>query len=78
MTMTAFILVKLSPEGGMEVLNEIRENELVEEAFLIYGAFDLIVKVEVKNPEDLDSFIFNILRKVRGVLDTATCICASC
>ncbi len=79
MTMTAFILAKLSPEeSGMDLLNEIREDEFVEEAFLIYGAFDLIVKVEVKNPEDLDSFIFNRLRKVRGVLDTATCICASC
>ena len=75
MTMTAFVLAKISPEGGMEILNEIRENELVEEAYLIYGAFDLLVKVLVKNPEDVDDFIFN---KVRGVLDTATCICASC
>ncbi len=78
MTMTAFVLAKISPEGGMEILNEIRENELVEEAYLIYGAFDLLVKVLVKNPEDVDDFIFNKLRKVRGVLDTATCICASC
>lgn len=76
--MTAFILAKLSPDSGMDLLNEIRQDDFVQEAFLIYGAFDLIVKVEVKNPEDLDSFIFNILRKVRGVLDTATCICASC
>jgi len=76
--MTAFVLAKISPEGGMEILNEIRENELVEEAYLIYGAFDLLVKVLVKNPEDVDDFIFNKLRKVRGVLDTATCICASC
>jgi DNA-binding Lrp family transcriptional regulator len=78
MTMTAFILAKLSPDSGMDLLNEIRQDDFVQEAFLIYGAFDLIVKVEVKNPEDLDSFIFNRLRKVQGVLDTATCICASC
>ena len=76
--MTAFILAKLSPDSGMDLLNEIRQDDFVQEAFLIYGAFDLIVKVEVKNPEDLDTFIFNRLRKVRGVLDTATCICASC
>ncbi|MFX1519614.1 MAG: Lrp/AsnC ligand binding domain-containing protein [Promethearchaeota archaeon] len=78
MTMTAFVLAKISPDVGMDILDEIRENELVEEAYLIYGAFDLIVKVLVKNPEDLDDFIFNKLRKVSGVLDTATCICASC
>ena len=76
--MTAFVLAKISPEGGMDLINEIRKNEFVEEAYLIYGAFDLIVKVLVKNPEDLDDFIFNTLRKFRGVLDTATCICASC
>ncbi|MFX1466590.1 MAG: Lrp/AsnC ligand binding domain-containing protein [Promethearchaeota archaeon] len=78
MTMTAFVLAKISPDVGMDILDEIRENELVEEAYLIYGAFDLIVKVLVKNPEDLDDFIFNNLRKIGGVLDTATCICASC
>jgi DNA-binding Lrp family transcriptional regulator len=79
MTMTAFILAKLSPDSsGMDLLNEIREDDFVEEAYLIYGAFDMIVKIEVKNPEDLDDFIFNRLRAVRGVLDTATCICASC
>jgi DNA-binding Lrp family transcriptional regulator len=79
MTMTAFILAKLSPDSsGMDLLNEIRDDDFVEEAYLIYGAFDMIVKIEVKNPEDLDDFIFNRLRAVRGVLDTATCICASC
>ena len=76
--MTAFILAKLSPDSGMELLNEIRQDDFVQEAYLIYGAFDMIIKVEVKNPEDLDEFIFNKLRTIRGVLDTATCICASC
>lgn len=76
--MTAFILAKLSPDSGMELLNEIRQDDFVQEAYLIYGAFDMIIKVEVKNPEDLDDFIFNRLRAIKGVLDTATCICASC
>jgi DNA-binding Lrp family transcriptional regulator len=56
----------------------IRALDAVEEAYLIYGAYDLLIKCVFKTPEGLSSFVVNELRKVDGIKDTVTNVCASC
>jgi DNA-binding Lrp family transcriptional regulator len=50
----------------------------VEEAYIIYGAYDLLIKASFKTPETLSLFVVDTLRKVDGVRDTVTNVCAAC
>ena len=72
----AFILLKLDAGKENEVISQL-ENEMITEASLIYGAYDMILRVRASLPEKLDDFIFGELRKINGVKETATCIIAS-
>ena len=78
MTIKAFIMAKVESVKAREVLENVRALDEVEEAFLIYGAFDLLIKGIFKTPEGLSSFVVDSLRKVDGVKDTVTNVCASC
>jgi DNA-binding Lrp family transcriptional regulator len=71
----AYILVKL--EAGKEKIAVSKlTSKMITEVNLIYGAYDLIVKVVSPLPEKLDEFIFSELRRIDGVKETATCIVA--
>ncbi len=74
---TAFIMAKLESAKARDVLKGVRELEEVEEAHLIYGAYDLLIKGVFKTPESLSSFVVDTLRKVDGVKDTVTNVCAA-
>jgi len=72
----AYILVKVEAGKEKEVCSQLKD-KMISEASLIYGAYDLILKVRAPLPEKLDEFIFGELRKINGVKETATCIVAS-
>ena len=74
----AFIMAKVESTKSRGILKQVSELENVEEAYLIYGAYDLLIKCVFKTPEDLSSFVVNDLRKVDGVKDTITNVCATC
>jgi DNA-binding Lrp family transcriptional regulator len=74
----AFIMAKVESTKSRSILEEIRKLDEVEEAYLIYGAYDLLIKCIFKTPESLSSFVVNELRKVDGIKDTITNVCASC
>jgi DNA-binding Lrp family transcriptional regulator len=75
---TAFIMAKIESTKSRSILDMIRKLDEVEEAHLIYGAYDLLIKCVFKTPEALSSFVVNELRKVDGIKDTVTNVCASC
>jgi DNA-binding Lrp family transcriptional regulator len=74
--MEAFILVKLEAGKEKEVTSRLT-NKMITEASLIYGAYDMILKVQAPLPEKLDEYIFGELRMIDGVKETATCIVAT-
>lgn len=74
----AFIMAKVESTKSREILDKVRELDEVEEAYLIYGAYDMLIKCVFKTPEGLSSFVVNDLRRVDGVRDTITNVCASC
>ncbi len=74
---TAFIMAKLESAKARDVLKGVRKLEEIEEAHLIYGAYDLLIKGVFKTPESLSSFVVDTLRKVDGVKDTVTNVCAA-
>ncbi len=76
MVTSAYILIKTASGFEKKILASLKEFSSVEHADLVYGLYDIIVKVKMNNSEELDSFIFDVLRPMQGVVETMTCICA--
>ena len=76
MTVTAFILLTVEMASQREILNIIRALDEVTEAHLIFGAFDIIVKAEFANNEELSLFVVDKIKSIQGVGDTQTNIAA--
>ncbi len=74
----AFIMGKIDSAKARDVLERVQQMDEVEEAYLIYGAYDILIKGSFKTPEALSSFVVDNLRKLEGVRDTVTNVCASC
>jgi len=71
-----FVLVNTQVGKEDEVLKALRGLEYVEEAYIIYGEYDVIAKLEVPALELLDKVVTNI-RSMPGVTRTSTLIAAS-
>ena len=74
----AYILARVIAGAAPRILEVTRKNDIVKEANLIYGPFDLLLKLETETPEELDQFIYGNLRKQEGIVETVTCLCATC
>lgn len=62
---------KTSP---LEAVEMIRKKEGVEEVHSVTGSYDLIVKIRVKNMEELNNLMIHKIREVPGVLSTETIV----
>jgi len=69
-------MMKMQVGMDEQVISEIKKLEQVEEANATYGSFDLVIKVKFKTIEDLDRFIFEKLRRIKGVNETSSMIVA--
>jgi DNA-binding Lrp family transcriptional regulator len=69
---TAFVLCGVSPGTERVALKKLQK--IAEEAHIIYGEYDLIAKITVERPEDLEDFILDKLRRVEEVQKTHTWI----
>ena len=70
----AYILVKVEAGKDEETFSEIAKLSNVSKANSTYGIYDLIIAVEFSKIEELDEFVFNKVRKISGVKETATII----
>jgi len=70
----AYILVKVEAGKDEETFSEIAKLSNVSKANSTYGIYDLIIAVEFSKIEELDEFVFNKVRKIPGVKETATMI----
>ena len=73
---SAYIMMKMQVGMDDQVIAEIKSLKQIEEANATYGAYDLVIKVNFKTIEDLDRFIFEKMRKVKGVTETSSMIVA--
>ena len=60
-----------------EVAKEIARLPEVQEVHIITGNWDLLLKVRVRDVEELGKFIVDRLRLVKGVEKTLTCVVLS-
>lgn len=73
---TAYILI--ISESGMEqkVAEELALLDSVSGTDILYGEYDVIAKVEVKNVSILTDFILDKIRPIKGITRTSTLIVA--
>lgn len=57
-----------------ELLRKIKQNEFVEEAAMVTGGTDIIIKVRVKDIDELDDFVTKRLRNIGGIEKTQTMV----
>ncbi|MGA1848716.1 MAG: Lrp/AsnC family transcriptional regulator [Thermoplasmatota archaeon] len=67
-----FILISTSPSREQEVLQALTRMPQVKEAELLFGEYDIILKVEAGSMDELARIVLKKIRKVPGVLDTET------
>jgi len=73
MTM-AFVLINAEIGAEEEVVKELMKVEGVEEAYIVYGVYDVIAKVKAENLEKLKETITWKIRRLDKVRSTLTMI----
>ena len=75
----AYILISVESGKDLDVFNRIRDLQHdypLGEIAMLYGDYDLIVKVRINKTDDLENFVFKGLRPIPGIAETKTLIAA--
>jgi DNA-binding Lrp family transcriptional regulator len=69
---SAYVLFNISPGLEDEVLREAKKTGAIEEAYVSYGVYDLIVKATAPTSDELKELVTYRLRKINNVTSTLT------
>ena len=69
---SAYILVNARTGAEDEAYKIITSIETIKEGFKVFGAYDIIVKVEEKDSSSLQEFITHKIRQIENVISTLT------
>ena len=69
-----FILISAMPGKEHEVHSELLKVKEIAELHPLFGEYDLMARVEVKDFGELEDIILNKIRTVKGVVDTKTLV----
>jgi len=70
----AFVLINSEAGTEKQVLNELKNIEEVKEAYVVYGTYDVIAKVEADTMDKLKDIITWKTRRLDNVISTLTMI----
>jgi DNA-binding Lrp family transcriptional regulator len=70
----AFVLINSEIGSENEVLQKLHELKNVKEAYIVYGVYDIIVKVEAESMDKLKEMITWNIRRLDKVRSTLTMI----
>ena len=70
----AFVLINAEIGSESDVLDELKKIEGVEEAYSVYGVYDIIAKVKADSMEKLKDIVTWRIRKLNKVRSTLTMI----
>jgi DNA-binding Lrp family transcriptional regulator len=73
---SAYIMMKMQVGMDDNVIQEIKKLEQIQLADATYGSYDLVIKVKFRTVEDLERFIFEKIRRIKGVTETSSMIVA--
>ena len=69
---TAYVLISCDVGFDVEIIDEIKQLEDVKEVHGVFGAYDILVKLESANVENLKDIITWKIRKLNRVRSTLT------
>ena len=72
----AYIMVRVDAGKERDVVKRIQKMPEVKDSNIIYGEWDVVMKVQVKNIEEITAFVVDKLRKIKAVKLTSTMIVA--
>ena len=68
----AYVLINVGSGSEDKVLNEIKKTQGVNEVYVSYGVYDLVVKVGAESAEEMKEIVTHSLRNINGVVSTLT------
>ncbi len=68
----AFVLINAELGAENELVNQLKSIENVKYVYVLYGAYDLVVKIEAPDSAILKKTISNNLRQLKNVRSTLT------
>jgi Transcriptional regulators len=60
---SAIVLINTDAGAEDEVFEKLKELSQVTEAYVVYGVYDIVIRVETENMEKLRDFVTNSIRK---------------
>ena len=70
----AFVLINAEIGSEREVLNELKKVEGIEEAYSVYGVYDIVAKVRADSMDKLKDIVTWRIRRLNKVRSTLTMI----
>ncbi len=71
---TAFVMINAEIGEEEEVLKYLNEQLKVDEAYVVYGVYDLVARVSSDSMKDLKDLVINQIRQAKGVRSTLTMV----
>jgi DNA-binding Lrp family transcriptional regulator len=68
----AYVLFNVGAGSEDQVLKDVRSIGGVQEAYVSYGVYDLVLKVKADSMEQLKELVTHRLRKIKNVRSTLT------
>lgn len=73
----AFVLINTEIGAEEEVLKQLQSMPAVKEAYVVYGVYDIVAKVEAENMEKLKEIVSWNIRRLEKVRSTLTMLVMS-
>jgi DNA-binding Lrp family transcriptional regulator len=70
----AFVLVNVEPGTEEQALKQLKSIEGVEESYVTYGVYDLMVRIKANTMEELKDIVTHKIRTSKQVHSTLTLI----
>lgn len=72
----AYMLIQATTRGPDEILGYLSDDPIVTEAWIVYGDYDVVARIECGSFQELTDLIFR-LRKHPELKNTKTLICST-
>jgi len=70
----SFVLINTETDAMEKVLEALKDIKGVEEAYSVYGVYDIIAKVEAENMDKLKDIVSYRIRRLEGIRSALTMI----